>query len=256
MLLSMRSGRPRYDPDAVAVWSSFLLPPSDTNKTNINNLVVALKDAGIWSELDMMYVLAAADSNAAVKNWKAPGTFSVGPVNAPTFTAYRGFTGDGSSAYLNTWWTPSTNGVKFTQDDASVWAWPLTNVSSNSSVVGCLASRYCFLYPRTGAGAAATYMNSAAGGPSILSVSDSRGFIGGQRRGASDVRMFKDGIQRATHNQVSTGVPTGPMWVLGAYPSSYSALQNSFAAWGASLAGKEAAFYEAVRTYLQAVGAI
>jgi hypothetical protein len=256
MLLAMRSSRPRFDPDAVTVWSSFSTPPSDSDKTNINNLVVALKEAGIWSELDVLYVLAAANSNAAVKNWKAPGTFSLSLVNSPTFTAYRGFTGDGASAYLNTGWTPSTHGVKFTQNDASVWAWPINNIASNSSIAGSVSSHYCFLYPRTVGGAAAIYLNSAAGGASVSSVGDARGFIGGQRRGASDVRLFKNGVQIATNNQASTGVPTASMWVLGAYPSSYSSFQNSFSAWGSSLSGKEAAFDAAVRTYLTAVGAI
>src|SRR5262249_49915232 len=44
---------------------------------------------------------------------------SLTPVNSPTFTGQQGYTGDGSSSYLNTGYAAGINGVNFTQNSAS-----------------------------------------------------------------------------------------------------------------------------------------
>lgn len=77
--------------------------PSASQQTLQNQLVVDLKDAGVWSKLDVFYVFATdGDSDFASINWKDPNNFECTEVNSPTFTTNEGFNGNSSSAYLNT----------------------------------------------------------------------------------------------------------------------------------------------------------
>lgn len=77
--------------------------PSSGQQSLQNALVLALKDAGIWSGLDVFYVFATdGDSDFATLNWTDPDSFQVTKNNSPTFTADSGFNGDGVSAFLDT----------------------------------------------------------------------------------------------------------------------------------------------------------
>ena len=92
--------------------------PSASQQALQNQLVVDLKDAGVWSKLDLLYVFATdGDSDFASINWKDPNNFEVTGVNSPTFTTNEGFESDGSSSYLDTNFNLLTDGTNYTQDD-------------------------------------------------------------------------------------------------------------------------------------------
>ena len=92
--------------------------PSASQQALQNQLVVDLKDAGVWSKLDIFYLFATdGDSDFASINWKDPNTFEITEVNSPTFTTNQGFSSDGASSYLNTNFNLSTSGTNYTQDD-------------------------------------------------------------------------------------------------------------------------------------------
>jgi hypothetical protein len=91
---------------ALAIFAAFTTPPTTARKEIINNVVADLVLSGVWNELDVLHVYAAADSQAALINWKSPGTFNGTLFNAPAFAADRGFTGNGSNAYISTGYTP------------------------------------------------------------------------------------------------------------------------------------------------------
>jgi hypothetical protein len=82
-------------------------------------LVGDLKDAGVWSKLDIFYVFATdGDSDFASINWKDPNNFEITEVNSPTHTTNVGFGSNGTSSYLDTNFNTSTDGVNYTQNDA------------------------------------------------------------------------------------------------------------------------------------------
>lgn len=88
--------------------------PSSSQQDLQNQLVVDLKNAGVWSDLDLFYVFATdGDSDFASINWKDPNNFECTEVNSPTFTTNVGFSSDGSSSYLNTNWNVSTDSSNF-----------------------------------------------------------------------------------------------------------------------------------------------
>ena len=140
-----------FDPSAMAIMAAFTTPATMARQQLINTLVVALKAGGtssIWSNSDVIYVLAAADSQAALINWRNPGTFNATAVNSPTHKVDRGFTGDGASSRVDTGWTPSTNGIKYIRDNASAWAWSLASGQHNTGLIGNVTAPRLQLFAR------------------------------------------------------------------------------------------------------------
>ena len=75
--------------------------PSASQQALQNQLVVDLKDAGIWSKLDTFAVFATdGDSDFALIDWKRLSQYTA--FNSPTFTTDFGFNGDGASSYIDT----------------------------------------------------------------------------------------------------------------------------------------------------------
>jgi hypothetical protein len=95
--------------------------PSDAVKLKQNTLLTSLKSTGVWAKLDVFYVFAQdGGSSFATLNWKNPAANQAGIlVNAPTFTSNQGFTGNGTSSFIDTNFNPATQGVQYTQNNAS-----------------------------------------------------------------------------------------------------------------------------------------
>ncbi|WP_336802535.1 hypothetical protein, partial [Kaistia sp. MMO-174] len=66
--------------------------PTTARKKLYNDLIVSLKTAGVWAKLDALYVLAAADAQAARQNLVA-NAYNISASGSPVFTADRGYTG-------------------------------------------------------------------------------------------------------------------------------------------------------------------
>jgi hypothetical protein len=97
--------------------------PSTYQQRLQNSFVKALKNYGIWSKLDILYVYATdASSNFALLNWKNPSLYE-GTIAATgvTFEANQGFRS--TSAIANgaifSPFNPATNAVQFQMDNAS-----------------------------------------------------------------------------------------------------------------------------------------
>jgi hypothetical protein len=243
-----------YDSDAAAIFAAFSIAPTPARKAIINAYIVGLKADGIWPLLDLLYLMAAADSQAGTINWKSPASFGLIGVNSPSFTADRGYTGNGTSSRLRTQYTPSVNGVNFQKDNASGWVWLGSNASSGATPDFGSTTAPRVVITGSNAGTASGDINTAAGA-SLSAAFATPGMIGIQRRASADRRFFLNGVQAATSATVSTGAASQEQWVCGANASAFSNKQQAMAAWGASLSGLEAAFYTRTLTYLQSVGA-
>lgn len=245
-----------YSVEAKTLFAAMTTPPLAARKRQIDTLIRALKAAGVWTLLDVLYVLAAADSQAARLNWKNPGTFDAVAVSSPVFAADRGYTGDGSTARLRTQYTPSVNGVQTTQNSASLWVWSLTNAAldpqeAGNSTVGSVNTRLATL---TSTNVATSRLNSSA--TVGVSNASSLGLIGTSLASSTVQKFWRNGVQIGTDQATTTtGLANGEQWICGSNSSTFSTKQIAAAAWGAALTGKEAALYAALLTYHQAVGA-
>jgi len=110
--------------------------PSTAIKIKGDAMIASLKSNGIWSRLDVLWVLSTdGDSNFALINWKDPDNFLCTKVLTPTFTSNSGYK-SASLGYLNTGWNPSTNGVNYLLDDASAFTYIKGNAISANTDFG------------------------------------------------------------------------------------------------------------------------
>ena len=246
-------GGPSYLAEAKALFAAMTTQPTAARKTLINNTIVALKNAGIWSQLDVLYVLAAADSQAARINWKTPGTFDAVAVNSPTFEADRGFTGNGTSSRLRTNYTPSANAVNLQLNNASLWEWNRTDTQQGVNDIGNGVVPQCAICPRFTSDTTIVRVND--GTSTTVSNTSASGFFGGQRSGASATAIWKNGVRTVTGSVSSTSLASAEQWICGANSSQFSTHQIAGAAWAASLTGLELQFYNIMLSYMQGVGA-
>ena len=94
--------------------------PTAERQIAINKVVKELKKAGIWSKLDALWICAAHNEQAAKLNWiKDAHNLTKGGTGDLYFTVDKGFKSNLTSTYLNTNYTPSTDGDKYKLDDAT-----------------------------------------------------------------------------------------------------------------------------------------
>jgi hypothetical protein len=234
---------------------------SRTLKQAWDDAIGALKASGAWEDFDILYAKGAIPGTSAANivdgylNWKNPATYTATPVNSPT-NGNGYWQGDGASSRVRTQFTPSTNGVKFTQDSASVWFWCLNDVGLTAYDVGNISTApHTAIISRSGADS--TFARVNTGTSASVANANSTGLFVAQRRGAADQRIWRNGTQiSGVSSAASTGLPTQEQWMCGANNNSFSTRREAFAAWGASQSGREAGIYTIIETLLTAAGTI
>lgn len=249
------------DPDALAYFAAMSVQPDDTRKGLLNDLIVALKDDGLWSKLDWLQLLAAHDAQAGRINLRNPSQVAVA-VNSPAFTADRGFAGDGATSYLNTGWNPTTaSSPKFAQNDAHMGLWVGTNVSAAGQVdIGNSSS--CAIISRNGASlqVAANSLTTST----LSGIATSVGHSLWARDGATTGAGYRDGVLLGTISTTSNAPANAPILIGcrngstngGATPVAHSTRRIAAAHWGSTLdATDAAALYAILSAYMTAIGA-
>lgn len=196
------------------VYDSFTTKPSNAIAEQQNLRVQTQVDAGTWAKKDIDYVFGAHtnDNGEALTNWFNPGTFDAVLINAPAFVAFEGFTGDGATTNINTTWTPSTDGINYVQDSASVGVY-VRNDASSTNVVGCESGGVWVNIAPDSAGMASTRVNSATAGS--VAVADSLGMYITSRLDSTDTDLYKNKVKIKDDSTASTGVPPVEMYFLG-----------------------------------------
>jgi hypothetical protein len=100
-----------------------------------------LKNIGVWTKLDY-YFVAANNGGAqfACINWKNPSAAVALLVSSPAFTSNVGFNSTGVGSYIDTQFNAFTQGVNFTNNNASEFAYHTINVFAFNCVFGTAAS--------------------------------------------------------------------------------------------------------------------
>jgi len=70
-----------------------------------DRFISALKQAGVWTKLGVLYVLATHASQPARLNWKDPANYALSLIGSPTFTVDEGYR-TASSSVLDTGLSP------------------------------------------------------------------------------------------------------------------------------------------------------
>lgn len=210
----------RYDPDAVALFARMDTQPTAARKRLDSDLIVGLKDIGWWDICDGFGILGAETAQASLLNWKGD-IYNPTAVNAPTFTANRGYTGNGSNASLDTGFNPTTAvSPNFVLNSAHLMVFSLTDNSGNMYEIGNANAR---LGARHSNANQPRYTVNDTGTRNAGASASGAGNFVARRNGAATSRVFQDGVALGTEaTTASTAVSNETIKLLGNIGATYS----------------------------------
>lgn len=214
---SLLSQDSQYDPDynavlVQAIALGYTIPGASERATQ-NQMVLDMKAAGIWSELDIFYPMLT-NIDFATLNWIAPTLFQLTLVNSPTYSTATGFQGNGTTSYLTTGWAPDGDGVNYTLDDAAIGGLNTNDLNNNSVLYGTYQGvnvNSAYLQPRSAGNLIA---RTNQNGSTTVANANSIGRYHQQRTGPAAVEVFKDGSSITTLNNGSFGPSINGMHIL------------------------------------------
>lgn len=244
-------------PQATALFARMSTPPTYRRKIVINRAIVALIRADVWTKLDVLYLFAAADSQAARLNWKST-SYTCANGTGVTFTADRGYTGDGASNYLEPGFTPG-NG-QFTAGNHTFGRWTRALGVSGGAALGTENGSERVSIRDQDASNLTTY-NGPNGAPKNW-LTNSLGNVSVTQTAVSDYDAYRNGAALGNNsNGLSSVAGFGPFFILAERNSVGSAVafsdsQLSAVYFGAALTATETAqMHTALQDYMTAVGA-
>lgn len=248
---------PVYDPDAAAYFAAMTVQPDTTRKDLINTLIVNLKSAGVWSKLDWLCLFASHDLQSGLLNAVSPAKTAIA-VNSPSFTADRGLSGDGVTAYINYNESVTGGDRKATLNDVEVFAYcNLQGASSGATGYhfSQATSSYRVYINANSAGNESFRAHDNASGVARAST-DRKGFRASARGDSANRRAYYNGSLVATQAVAVTGTSGLAAQALRSTTTSYSDDRLACGGWGQNLTDAEnTAFHTALHTYLTAIGA-
>jgi hypothetical protein len=227
-----------------------------TQQSAVNQLVLDLKSANIWTKMKAIYPILAGTASTHKWNLKDPRdldaayrlTFATGWTHSS-----NGMTGNGTSAFANTFLNPNS---VLSSSDNHLSIYLRTNVQATTVDFGSYSisglTYYLSLYTRN----VSNNMIIANGNtlfPSSANA-DSRGFFLISKPTSSNASGFRNNIKLINNQAVGTGITSQNMY-LGASNNNgtagtFSNRQIAFASLGNSLTDTEAGnFYTAVQAF-------
>jgi hypothetical protein len=224
--------------------------PSASQQAKQNILLNSLISSGVWAKLDTLFVLANdGGASFACINWKNPSGTKATLINSPTFTSNAGFTGNGTSSYIDTGYT-SVGAGNYTLNNASRYTYIKTLVANriiDGTVSSVANSTTTFVSAnqrinQSGSNLSASfdYSTSGAGMKSI------------HRTSSTSVTCYNDNSASSGLTSTSTGLTTENQLILRS-ASGYGSHQVSFYAMGASLISENSALVSAFSTYINSI---
>lgn len=225
--------------------------PSASQQLLQNQLVVDLKDAGVWSKLDTFAVFATdGNSDFALIDWKRLMQYTA--VNSPTFTTNSGFSGNGTSAYIDTNFNPATSGVNYILNNASrimFGDFPFDQAYIESAAGGTenltrnIASSN---RQRINQGSASL----STGLPPSSNWTGNNILRSINRTSSTNVEMFGNTTQSSA-TATSTALSSNKQWILSGQ-STFGSSSNIFKIYGmgAELVSENTDLYNALNTYI------
>jgi hypothetical protein len=228
--------------------------PSESQQLLQNQLVVDLKDGGIWSKLDTFGVFANdGNSDFALIDWIRLSQYTA--VNSPTFTTNEGFKGNGTSSYIDINYNALTNGVNFTQNNASFGFYQYmsrTTIGTSENNFGTGNFNTAWVRPVVPTRFAVNNQSLAATADATYLYNNIQ-FTHVNRNNSTQINPYVDGVSLGVKTAASVGLSTLPFFV---FKNSLSVFQDSGVSIifvGGSLSAESADFYNAIDTYLTSI---
>lgn len=242
-----------YSAEAKALFARFTVKPTGVQKRAMDRLIRALKSSGAWAKLDVLYVMAAHDAQAAQRNWIAD-SFNLSPVNSPTFTAKQGYAGNGTTSYLDTGYAPGVSAGLASQNDVHLGVWVQSSYAAFEIDVG---NTNCSVLAWSSGTAWSVRLMNASGG-SLGSASSALGHSVVSRASSTTINGYRGGSSVGTVAATSAAPVSAPLYICGrnnagALATPTSRRQAIVHAGAALTAGQVAAMQSAFSAYLAAI---
>jgi len=241
-------------PEADLLIDTMTVRPQGNRAFLISDTIRRLKAADIWAKLDVLWMLAAHDAQAARLNWKNPASFALTAVNSPTFTTDRGYAGNGSTSYLNTGWAGSTNGVNFQQNSLSILAYGLTTSAGNTALIGLSGGQGFNIFPSFNG----SVFHRAGDDPSSggFATNVRQGLHHADRQSSTARTGYRDGVSIGSYGSVtSLALSANVFWSHSSNGVGFGTDQIAALGFGGSLDAQAAALSSILQSYMRAVGA-
>lgn len=244
-----------YDAAATSLFARFGGTLSAEDSYYINNLIVSGKTHGWWDKMDIFYVFAIGTNETDSRlNWKSSSYNATAGV-APTWTAYQGITGNGTTQYLTTNYNPTSNGVNFISGSQSMGVYSRTNVDGSYIEIGANDGICSATFIKSGN---LTYNYVASCTATALASNTSKGFFIGQRSSTTTTNFYRNGVLTQTSSVSSATVLNATIFI-GARNQGSAALfsprQIAMAFAGGALTDTEAALMSVdVNEYMKSIG--
>jgi hypothetical protein len=223
----------------------------------VSSFIAAEKTAGTWALTDDYWGLWAENAPQALTSLKQRRLATL--TAAPTFTADRGYTFNGTTQYLDTGFIPSTHGVALVINNARLALYDRLDVTGAAGI-GCQVgnTNSMLIMQRNTTNVTARILEAELINRP-LSPADARGFTAASRAGTTALRTFKNGVSLGdgTTATLSATLPTVSLYIgscngLAQFHNS----QIGVACAGGPLSdAQEAAQYANVQAWATAVGA-
>lgn len=222
---------------------------SATEKEAVNQLVLDMKDDGIWSSMKAIYPMVGASAAACAQNLKSSsftGTFNGGWTFANT-----GVTPNGTSAYMDTGVNPNSslqlNSVHFSN------YFPSFTIEGKCQIGVIDGSDGLYSFWRYNTSNAFHRLNSNTEALP-RSAYGASGFNIATRTSSSSNSAYVNNVEIATSTTASSALPNYNMFIsarnVSGAAGSFSSLEQSFASIGDGLTSTEASdFYTAVQAF-------
>jgi hypothetical protein len=221
----------------------------------INQFFQDLADAGIDSALDRLFIFAGPSEGISLVSLINPSATPASNPTATTFTPYNGYTGNGSSMYIDCSFNMSTNGVNYTLNDASLGVYLRKNASSASSacvIAGQSGGNYAFIQPRYTGNVCRATINSGAF-PTMPANTTTQGLFAVSRSSSTTHTIWKNGSALTSVASASGALPNSATTVLSRVGSDFSDNQVSMAFMGAG-SMNQANLYSAFQALMTRLG--
>jgi len=248
------------DPDALAFFARVTAAGgtlSATEQTAVNTLVVALKANSLWTPMKAIYPMVGASAAACAQNLKSSsftGTFSSGWTFAST-----GATPNGTSAYMDTFLTPSTGLSSINNVHLSMYSRTQnSSISGHNMGVDTGTIDALNLSQYFAAVSVKLFMNGAYPNNSAeFNQTNTKGLAIGSATSSTSRKLFFNGTLLNTDTNTQAGVLPNLTLLVGSgrsgptgLPALFTPHENSFSSIGEGLTDAQVAnFYTAVQAF-------
>jgi len=223
------------DTDLATYISGLVTELSAAQLVKVNNFIKNYKAADSLTNLsdayDVMYYLGNETAESSLRNL-VKRTHDATAVNAPTFTPYEGFAGDGISMYIGTNYNPASDTIKYTLNDAAFGAYTrVLSTISSGTIFSYSPGKYLRLNTINSAAGDRVYIN--ADYVTIALVNAAGMWITG--RTSSENISYMINKSYSTNTKTSVGLPDAEVTIFKGYTGAYTDGQLSFLFIGKSL---------------------